>query len=94
VGKDRYVSGICWGNHLRKIHKPDYKIGRWWGIKFVWVVEVKYNVRHGNFGFSKKGTGRMVSTNEELACMSDAILKLTHISERNHSTKPSLHDSV
>jgi hypothetical protein len=44
-----------------------------------------------NFGFSKNGTGRLVSTNEDLAYMSDAILKLAHISERNHSTQPSLH---
>ena len=43
-----------------------------------------YKVRHEAFGFSKNGTGRLVSTNGYLAYMSDAILKLTHIPDRNH----------
>jgi hypothetical protein len=41
-----YVSDICWGNHLCIIHKPDYKIWRWWEIKFVWLVGVIYTVDH------------------------------------------------
>ena len=51
-------------------------------------------VRQETFSFNRNGTGRLVSTNGDLAYMSDAILKLTHTSERNHSTQPSLHDSI
>lgn len=60
----------------------------------MWVAGVIYKVRHETFGFSKNGTRRLVSTNGEFVYMSDAILKLTHISERNHSSQPSLLESI